>query len=149
MRMFQCNKSNRISGYMTGYSKKAAVCFLLVMLSQCVAGTGYAVYEYDAHGKRDPFVPLLGVAETSPRGGRADQIMSIEDVELEGVLVSGDGARKVIINGEVLPEGSVAGSMTIVAINSGSVRIQISEQIYEIDLYETDKIQAISGPAER
>jgi hypothetical protein len=74
--------------------------------------------------------------------------MSIEDVELEGVLVSGEGTRNVIINGEVLPEGGTVGSMTIVGIDTGSVRIRISEQVYEIDLYETDRIQAISGPAE-
>ncbi|MBD3296543.1 MAG: hypothetical protein GF392_04180 [Candidatus Omnitrophica bacterium] len=134
---------------MSGCSVKAAVCLLLVLLSQCAAEKGAASYVYDAHGKRDPFVPLLGVAVASPRGGGAEQIMSIEDVELEGVLVSGDGTRNVIINGEVLPEGRTVGSMTIVDIKTGSVRIKIGEQIYEVDLYETDKVQAISGPTGR
>ncbi len=55
---------------------------------------------YDSHSKRDPFVPLVGTHARA--SGSLEDVMSIEDVDLQGIANDSAGSRVAIINGEMI-----------------------------------------------
>lgn len=94
-----------------------------------------AVFRYDAKGRRDPFVPLVGVAGHVEMSGIAG-VTSIDDVKLQGVVYDREGRRRAVINGELMSEGDSSGVITVVSIEDGSVTVSIGENNYKIDLYK-------------
>lgn len=89
---------------------------------------------YDSHGKRDPFVPLVGLATRSV-SGIAD-IMGIEDVSLQGIASDSLGRNAAVINGEMIREGETIGHVTIKKILKNDVILKINENEYLINIYE-------------
>ena len=96
-------------------------------------------YVYDSRGKRDPFIPLVGVAVTTVSS--LDDVMSIEDVKLQGVASNAAGVQVAIINGEMIKEGEKSGRVTLKKIAKEKITILIDEESYEISLYSDKKIQ--------
>ncbi|MFQ5952371.1 MAG: general secretion pathway protein GspB [Candidatus Omnitrophota bacterium] len=92
-------------------------------------------FQYEARGRRDPFVPLVGVAETSSISG-ARGILTVEDVFLQGILMDDYGKRSVIINGEIFKEGDRIERLYIESIGDNIVVIKIDEDKFELKLYE-------------
>ncbi|GEM_PF-1225135 len=116
-----------------------AAAVLACMSCLCTTGVSYA---YSSAGRRDPFVPLVGVS--SERSGEGVWgILTIDDVVFQGVTVEPDGARSVIINGEVLREGDEVGRLTVESIGDNVVKIKIGDERFEKKLYE--KEYGISG----
>ena len=80
------------------------VVFLATVIFFLLASPSYAedekLHVYDHGGKRDPFVPLVGV--TSGKVDSIEDIMSIEDVNLQGIAWDSTGKKTVIINGDMV-----------------------------------------------
>jgi hypothetical protein len=92
-------------------------------------------FEYNAHGKRDPFVPLVGVAREGSAGG-AWGVFSIDDVVLQGITLGPGGERCVIINGEIMKEGDKIGLLSVQSIGNNEVILRIEDKTFEKKLYE-------------
>lgn len=92
-----------------------------------------ASFIYDAKGKRDPFIPLVG--EKRQTVG-IEEILSIEDVSLEGVAVGPNGRMIVILNGVMLKEGEKAGGLEIKKISREKVTVIKDGKKYELNLPE-------------
>ena len=90
---------------------------------------------YRSLGRRDPFVPLVGSLGSGLRGG-AQNILTIEDATLEGILVGPKGEYNVIINGEIMAAGDQAGLLKVEEISKNSVKVTIEGTEYELKLYE-------------
>ena len=92
-------------------------------------------FKYDSHGKRDPLVPLIGQEKPGGSVGFSD-IMSIDDVRLEGIAGEITGNKTAIINGELVKEGFKSGEICIRKITKSSVTLTISGKEFTINLPE-------------
>ena len=88
---------------------------------------------YDAGGKRDPFMPLIGVM-TKAVDSLAD-VICIEDVKLQGLASDSTGRRTAIINGEMIKQGETVGRLTVKRISKDTVILMIDEEEYSINIY--------------
>jgi len=93
-----------------------------------------APFAYDHGGKRDPFVPLVGTA-TTRRVESLEDIMSIEDVRLQGIASDSTGKKAVIINGEMVREGRGGGRLTVKKILKNEVVLTIDNEEYRLSIY--------------
>lgn len=107
----------------------------IIMIAGVFSMCGAETITYESFGRRDPFVPLVGVGESSLGGGVAS-ILTIDDVALQGILVGAGGEKTAIINGELMKEGDLTGRVYIETITSGSVTLRINDAEYEVKLYE-------------
>lgn len=112
--------------------KPWAILFLAISFSAACACAETS--KYDAGGKRDPFVPLIG-QDRSAVLSLAD-ITSVDDIKLEGIALGADGRSTAILNGEMLKEGDRAGDIEIQKITNTSVIILMAGKIFEIRLPE-------------
>lgn len=108
-----------------------------LMLTVFLAASGISDgYKYESHGKRDPFVPLVGSGKAVKLGLK--DAASIADVKLEGIA-SGSGSKLIaILNGEIVKEGDRFGNVEITKITGKSVMIVMSGKKYVIGLIEEE-----------
>lgn len=112
--------------------------FLLAMTMLIITVSSEAgTFKYDPHGKRDPFVPLIGQERPSASVSFAE-IASIDDARLEGIATGQYGTRTAIINGEMVREGFKAGEVEVKKIGKDSVVILLSGKDYTLKLYEEE-----------
>lgn len=116
----------RKSAYLLFLSLSAAAVFI-----SPVTGDDY---QYDSHGKRDPFVPLISIDR--PAVSRLEDVTSIMDVKLEGIASSPGGKMAAILNGEIAKEGDRFGDIEIKNITKKTVTIVMGGKNYNIDLVE-------------
>ena len=115
--------------------KKSFILFwTIAFLAVSVPGHLYA-FNYEAHGRRDPFVPLIGVAESGHMSG-ARGILTVEDVSLQGIVVGPNGQSAVVINGELMQEGQMIERLLVESIGDNVVVIKIDEEKFYLKLYE-------------
>lgn len=101
-----------------------------ICLTDALAG-----YGYDSRGRRDPFVPLVGVEKPGSSSG-VKGISSVEDINLQGI-VSGTGGKKMaVINGEIMEEGDKIDRLSVLSVSDNAVKVKIDDTEYEIKLYE-------------
>ncbi len=105
-----------------------------MMLAACPRYAG-AASGYDPSGRRDPFVPLVGVAREVLKAGE-EAIAGIRDIAVQGIVINPDGTRNVIINNEVLEEGETSGRLFVESIGTNGVTIRLDGKRYELKLYE-------------
>ncbi len=105
-----------------------------LVFSVCTEGASFA-YEYAAHGRRDPFVPLVGVEKGAAASGLVG-VYSIEDVSLQGIVNGPGGKKGAIINGEFVKEGDKVERVYIESVGDNVVVIKIDEDRHELKLYE-------------
>ncbi|GEM_PF-1328367 len=110
---------------------------ILFFISQG-AGEGY---KYDAHGKRDPLVPLVGI--DSPAISRLEDITSIADIKLEGIASRSRGRLIAILNGEIVNEGDKFGSIEIKKITKKSVTINIDGKSFDKSIVEEGGVKSV------
>ena len=102
-----------------------------------VASSAYSAdFQYESHGKRDPFVPLVGVDR--PAFTRLEDVTSVTDIKLEGIASRSGGSRVAILNGEVVKKGDAFGSILIQDISDRKVIFTFGGKPYEISLYEEE-----------
>jgi hypothetical protein len=119
-------------------SRLVKVCLCLALAATfgaAVTGDAYCSETYNSYGRRDPFVPLVGVTDIVRRGG-IEGISSIDAVDLQGIVVSEDGRKGVIMNGEVISEGEVIGLLKVEYVGSNTVVIKIDNDKHELKLYK-------------
>jgi hypothetical protein len=89
---------------------------------------------YDPKGRRDPFVPLVGSGKAVVTG--MDEILSVDDIVLEGIAMGAGGKRIAIINSRLVKENDKIGSARILKITDTAVTVSIDEKHYTVDLKE-------------
>ena len=91
-------------------------------------------FKYETKGKRDPFIPLIGPDKAKVSG--VIDIVSIDDVNLEGIAFGAKGRRSVIMNGEILKEGDKVGEVEVRKITKSTVTISIGVNEYTLNIQE-------------
>lgn len=92
------------------------------------------VFQYEAHGRRDPFVPLIG--KEKPMVVRIEDVVSTDDLRLEGIAIGAKGERIAILNGEMLKEKRKIGDLEVKKITERTVTVSIGGQDHIIKLSE-------------
>ena len=92
-------------------------------------------FVYNSLGRRDPFVPLVGIKERAGVGGVLS-ILTVNDISIQGILVNPDGSRSVIINGEIMKEGQRIGRLSVTHIGQNEINVRLSDVDYKLKLYE-------------
>lgn len=93
---------------------------------------------YDAHAKRDPFVPLVTLTSRDSTGLLG--IESGEDIKMEGIVYDPKGSV-VIVNGSVMKEGEESGNLKVVSIKPAGVLFSINGSEEYRALYRDEKTQ--------
>ena len=109
----------------------SAVVFILIIFSAAPLVTAED-FQYESRGKRDPFVPLVGMDR--PTVTSLEDITSADDIKLEGIAAGADGKQMAIMNGEVLKENDKVGEIELKKIGKKSITILIGGKAYEIYL---------------
>jgi hypothetical protein len=117
------------------YIRSLSFSLLAIVFTALIHGSVLADQAYSSGGRRDPFVPLLGISGVAARSG-LQGIASIRDVDLQGIVVSDDGKKSVIINGEVISEGEAVGYISIEKVGANTVVIKIENEEHELELYK-------------
>lgn len=92
-------------------------------------------FQYDSKNKRDPFIPLVGSGADQRKKLAAD-IISIEDVSLDGIVYDEKRGSMAVINGTLLKEGSQVGLITVEKIEPKKVAVIIEGKKYDVVLGE-------------
>ncbi|NQT23486.1 MAG: hypothetical protein HQ579_08655 [Candidatus Omnitrophica bacterium] len=95
-----------------------------------------AHFKYDSHERRDPFVPLVGLARRG--SGAIIEIVSIDDVEFQGIANDSEGQSIVIINGEMLKEGAKLYALEVISISDREAVVTVGGRKYTLSLYEKE-----------
>ncbi|MFH1877575.1 MAG: hypothetical protein ABH883_02060 [Candidatus Omnitrophota bacterium] len=91
---------------------------------------------YQSYGRRDPFVPLIGVHTKGAGEKTLSDVFTVDDISLQGILCDGDGEKKAILNGEIVKAGDQKGLVSIVGISDNAVTVKIDEETYAVKLYK-------------
>jgi len=91
-------------------------------------------FQYDGHGRRDPFVPA---SETIWASGQ----WSFKDLRLEGVVLD-PMASYVVINGEIIKEGDSFSGFRVEKIDAGHVQLTKDGEAYLLYLRQEDRLAA-------
>lgn len=106
---------------------------LMVTMALCAAAFGYCDgYKYESRGRRDPFVPLVGMGK--PAAARLEDVTSISDICLEGIAIESKGKMTAIMNGAVLKEGDKVGEVEVRKISKNTVSLSIGGKQYDLKL---------------
>jgi len=116
--------------------KKAFLTLLVFTLFIPIFSIEAEEFRYQSRGKRDPFVPLIGQEKAAGIVVALSEVMSIDDIRLEGIAAQTSGNRSAIINGELVKENFKAGEVEIRKITKNSVSLTISGKEYTINLPE-------------
>lgn len=118
-------------------NKKTGVFLILsIAIFAAVYFDSYAEVRYESRGRRDPFVPLIGMDR--PAATRLEDVSSIADIKLEGIAVKAEGKKAAILNGEVLKEGDKVGEVELVKITNKYVTILVGGKSYDVNLSEEE-----------
>jgi len=112
---------------------QAAILIPALILTYIPLGT-CEVFKYEAKGRRDPFVPLVGKEISSVASLMT--ISSIEDLKLEGIATGAKGKNVAIMNGEMVKERDRFGELVIKKITKKSVTVSITGAEYIVELPE-------------
>ena len=98
------------------------------------ASLGFAqdtVFVYNAHGKRDPFSPLV-----SPSGAMIsyESDLGVSDLSLQGILADKTGKNLAIINDKVVKVSDHIGSYEVETIDSNGVQLRKDDQQFSLKL---------------
>ena len=108
-----------------------------VFLALLIAGAPYAAaenFEYNAHGKRDPFVSLVGVER--PTVTKLSDITSVEDMRLEGIVSGAKGEMAAMVNGEIIKVNDKIGDIVVKSITKAGVTLTVGGKEYKLKLPE-------------
>ena len=107
---------------------------LFVVIIILITGVVFAKesFQYNAKGKRDPFVPL--VSKEGVHVSDAYGISGIKDVRLEGIVWDESKTSAAIINGEIVGEGQEIGSVKVLKIEKDGVTFDVDGEAVKIEL---------------
>ena len=96
---------------------------------------GQAVFEYDDHGKRDPFLKLVSLSGAIVN---YDRDMMASDMILEGIMTGEGGGNIAIINGEIVGTYDMIGMFVIKEITTTTVILQKGGENFTLKLKKED-----------
>ena len=85
---------------------------------------------YDAHKRRDPFIPLMG---PGAQGGDQPDV-SLTSIKLEGIVVDPKQGSFIMVDGETYEEGHNIGPYLIEKIEAKRVVLKYNKERYELSL---------------
>ncbi|MCX5680090.1 MAG: hypothetical protein NTZ95_05495 [Candidatus Omnitrophica bacterium] len=107
---------------------------LLVLFIGLESGAGAENFEYNSHGRRDPFVPLVG--SERPAVTKLADITSVEDIRLEGIVSGAGGDMGAMMNGEMMKVNDKVGDIVVKSITKAAVTLTIGGKEYQLKLPE-------------
>ena len=119
-----------------------AGCLLLVV------GSSVAEAAYQAHGKRDPFVPLLTAngQRIHPPGGDEETAPGVASVALQGIVYDAKTESYAILNGRVIRLGETMEGMTVTAITPTTVTVMMNGQSYQLTVQASTTEEPTTTP---
>nr|MBU1327968.1 hypothetical protein [Candidatus Omnitrophota bacterium] len=114
---------------MSQVSTLASFIMVILMSSEIFAEEGF---KYNPKGKRDPFIPLI--SESGGYASDAYEASAAEDIRLEGIVWDNMNGSIAIINGEIVKEEDIMGSIKILKINQDSVIFDVGGENVKINL---------------
>ncbi len=118
----------------TKQSFQSLILAVTIILLSTVPASAIDAFKYDASGRRDPFIPLVG--NEKPANTGLEDISSLEDVKLEGIALGPKGRNRAIINGEMVKEGDKFGILEIKKITKKEVNILLGGAEHKLSLSE-------------
>lgn len=109
--------------------------FGMIFSIEAVAAAGESLY--NAHGKRDPFVPLVTLMSRSSSG-----LVSVEgpdDISIEGIVFDSKKGSIIIVNGAVLKEGEQYGGLKVLKIKPDGALFSVNNVEVFKRLYKQDQ----------
>lgn len=106
----------------------------LNLYSGDIAGEDTDLFEYDAAGIRDPFLPL--VTKEGKIAFGYGTIRSIEDIRLEGIVYDPGRDSIAIINGLVLKENDTFGNIKVIKIEPDKIKLLFNQTEHIVRLSE-------------
>lgn len=100
----------------------------------------YAVDEslqYDAHGKRDPFVPLVTMTMREAPG--LIGVENVDELNVEGIVYDDKKGSVVVINGSVLREGEELGAVKVIKIKPNGIVVTINGVEAYKEMYQQEQ----------
>ena len=94
-------------------------------------------FKYESKGKRDPFVLLIGHEKTKVVG--LENIVSLEDINLEGIAIGAGGKNIAILNGQMVKDSDKFGTLQIKKVSRKEVQFSIDGKDYILKLQEPEK----------
>ena len=110
------------------------LCFFLLFVTLIAAFASAEQFEYNARGKRDPFVPLVGAEK--PAVTKLSDITSVEDMRLEGIAGGAKGEMVAMINGEMIKVNDRIGDIVVKSITKAGVTLTVGGKEYQLKLPE-------------
>ena len=110
--------------------------FGIILLSQ-FAGFAAEQKTYNAHGKRDPFVPLVTSTMKSSASGLLG-VENIDELSIEGVVYDPARGSVVIVNGAILKEGEELGNVKVLEIKPEGAKFLVNGTTGFIPIYQDD-----------
>ena len=107
------------------------IVFLCISFAGVISAEEPAGFVYDARGGRDPFIPLITKKTRFATG--LENIQSIDDIALEGIVWDPGGDSIAILNGIILREGEVVGDVKIKSIDRKSVSLFVNKVAHKIN----------------
>jgi len=111
-------------------------CFGIIFLASFV---GFAAEQatYNAHGKRDPFVPLVTSTMRSSASGLLG-VENIDELSIEGVVYDPGHGSVVIVNGAILKEGEELGNVKVLEVKPEGARFLVNGTAGFKPIYQDD-----------
>lgn len=92
---------------------------------------------YNAHGKRDPFIPLVTATMKSSSSNLLG-IDNVDDLVVEGVVFDPTNGSVVIVNGTILKEGEELGNVKVVKVDVNGARFLVNGNEAFKEIYQDD-----------
>ena len=111
-------------------------CFGMILLS-CFITLADEQKIYDAHGKRDPFVPLVTTIMKSAASGLLG-VENIDELSIEGVVFDPTHGSIIIVNGAILKEGETLGNVKVLEIKPEGAKFLVNGMEGFKPIYQED-----------
>lgn len=101
--------------------------FGMIFASQAIGATQAPTEKlYQARGKRDPFVQIIGSGDRQASGTLA-AVDSVEEIQVEGVVLDKDPSKSiVVVNGSVMKQGELAGNVQVLKITADGALFSVN-----------------------
>lgn len=119
---------------------------MLAMVLAVEAAVAEAAYQ--AHGKRDPFVPLLTASgqRIHPPGGDEEAAAGVPSVALQGIVYDPKTDSYAILNGRVMRLGETIDGITVTAITPTMVTVMINGQPHQLTVQTSTTEETTTKP---
>jgi len=120
-----------------GYAAIFILCLILSNSHYYAKGAEGDDFTYNAKGKRDPFVPLIGRA--IPIIVTLKEVLSPNELTLEGIAIGAGGKQIAILNGQMVRENDRFGALLIKKISQKRVEFSIEGKDYKMNIREPEE----------